>query len=286
MTRWLKSITLRAFPPGDPPERSLATAREAGFDAVEVNFEPNLSYSLESTDAELCRLGAKVVAHGMRVSAVYSREQWRYPLTSADPATAERGRAIIRRLAVCGGLLGADAVLVVPGAVDNGLFVASPEIVSYDIAYDRALDALGELAQQVAAAGYRGALCVENVWNKFLLSPLEMRRFIDEIGHLSVGVYFDVGNILLYGFPDQWIRILGPRIKRVHLKDFRAAVGTVHGFTGLLQGDVDWPRVMAALREIHYASYLTAEVLPAYRHHGDRLIHECAAAMDALMADV
>jgi L-ribulose-5-phosphate 3-epimerase len=124
---------------------------------------------------------------------------------------------------------------------------------------------------------------VENVWNKFLLSPLEMRRFIDEIDLPSVGVFFDVGNILLYGFPDQWIRILGKRIKRVHVKDFRTQVGTLHGFTGLLQGDVDWPAVIAALTDIGYDSYLTAEVLPAYRYHSDRLIHECGAAMDAIM---
>jgi hexulose-6-phosphate isomerase len=111
-----------------------------------------------------------------------------------------------------------------------------------------------------------------------------MRRFIDEIDHPGVGVFFDVGNILLYGFPDQWIRILGARIKRVHVKDFRTEVGTLHGFTGLLQGDVDWPAVVAALKDIGYTSYLTAEVLPAYRYHSDRLIFECAAAMDALMA--
>ena len=80
-------------------------------------------------------------------------------------------------------------------------------------------------------------------------------------------------------------RILGKRIKRVHVKDFRTQVGTLHGFTGLLQGDVDWPAVIAALTDIGYNSYLTAEVLPAYRYHSDRLIHECGAAMDAIMGE-
>ena len=162
------------------------------------------------------------------------------------------------------------------------LFARNCEIVSYDIAYARAQDALGLLAAEIAAEGEL-LLCVENVWNKFLLSPLEMRRFIDGVAHPAVGVYFDVGNVLQHGFPDQWICILGPRIKRVHFKDFRCAVGTSEGFVGLLQGDVDWPGVMAALRSIEYTSYLTAEVLPAYRHKGSRLIYECAAAMDAIM---
>lgn len=283
MTKWPKSITLRAFPAGERLERCLEIVRDAGFDAVEINLEPSWTYSLESSDADIRRLGAKIAAHDLKISAVYSREQWSYPLTSADPATSAQGRAIIKRLAVCGGLLGSDAVLVVPGAVDNGLFAGHREIVSYDVAYDRARDALGGLAAELGGEVYQGMLCVENVWNKFLLSPLEMRRFIDEIGSPSVGVYFDVGNILLYGFPEQWIRILGSRIKRIHVKDYRCAVGTLHGFTGLLQGDADWPAVMSALSDIHYGSYLTAEVLPAFRHHGDRLIYECAAAMDAMM---
>jgi hexulose-6-phosphate isomerase len=280
---WPKSITLRAFPADMPLPRALALARDAGFDAVEVNLEPGHECSLESSDAEVRALGAAINAHGLKISAVYSRQQWHYPTTSSDPAIVARGKDIIRRLATCGSLLGSDAVLVVPGAVDNGVFAAAREVVPYDLAYERAGDAMREVARLVVADGYRGMLCVENVWNKFLLSPLEMRRFIDEIDHPSVGVFFDVGNILLYGFPDHWIRILGDRIKRVHVKDFRTAVGTLHGFTGLLQGDVDWPAVVTALRDIRYDSYLTAEVLPAYRHHAERLIHECGAAMDAIM---
>lgn len=283
---WPKSITLRAFPADMPLERSIGIARDAGFDAVEVNLEPGGEYSLESSDAEIRTLGTAVDAYGLNVSAVYSRQQWHYPLTSSDPAVVARCKDIIRRLAACGALLNSEAVLVVPGAVDNGAFAGTREVVPYDIAYDRARDAVGEVARTVVRDGYRGMLCVENVWNKFLLSPLEMRRFIDEIDLPSVGVFFDVGNILLYGFPDQWIRILGARIKRVHLKDYRTQVGTLHGFTGLLQGDVDWPAVVAALTDVGYDSYLTAEVLPAYRHHSDRLIHECGAAMDAIMAGV
>lgn len=280
---WPKSITLRAFHADELVEHSLAIARDAGFDAVEVNLEPGRAYSLESSDAEIRALGAAIHAHGLSVSAVYSRQQWHYPLTSSDPAVAARGKEIIRRLAVCAVLLNSNAVLVLPGAVDNGIFAAVREVVPYDVAYDRARDALNEVARTVIGDGYQGMLCVENVWNKFLLSPLEMRRFIDEIDHPSIGVFFDVGNVLLYGFPDQWIRILGGRIKRVHVKDFRTEVGTLHGFTGLLQGDVDWPAVMLALRDIGYTSYLTAEVLPAYRYHPHRLIYECGAALDAIM---
>jgi len=106
------------------------------------------------------------------------------------------------------------------------------------------------------------ALCIENVWNKFLLSPLEMRDFIDSFNSEMVGAYFDVGNVLLTGYPEHWIRILESRIKRVHVKDFRRSVGTVDGFVDLLEGDVDFQAVKEALSDIGYDGYVTAEMLP------------------------
>jgi hexulose-6-phosphate isomerase len=284
MTIWPKSITLRAFPPDQPLERCLAVARDAGFDAVEVNLEPGLSYTLESTDAEIRSLGSLVAKHGLRISALYSREQWSFPITSSDPMKVERGTAIIRRLSECATLLGVDAVLVVPGAVDNSAFSQGVEITPYDVAYQRATEILAALASELEQEGHQASLCIENVWNKFLLSPLEMRQFIDEIDHPLVAVYFDVGNILQYGFPDQWIDILGHRIRRVHVKDFHAEIGNQHGFTALLQGDVDWPAVVSALVRIDYRSYLTAEVLPPYKHDPFQLVYDSASAIDAIMA--
>ncbi|RPJ45010.1 MAG: sugar phosphate isomerase/epimerase, partial [Chloroflexi bacterium] len=105
-------------------------------------------------------------------------------------------------------------------------------------------------------------ICIENVWNKFLLSPLEMKGFIDSFGSPCVGSYFDVGNVLLTGYPDQWIRILGPRIRRVHIKDFKKSVGTAAGFCDLLEGDVDFDAVKKALSGIQYSGYVTAEIIP------------------------
>jgi L-ribulose-5-phosphate 3-epimerase len=276
---WPTAITLRAFPAGQALDDSLRVARETGFDAVEVNLEPGLPYRLDCSDDEIAELGGRIREHGLGIAAVYSREQWRYPITSGDAATAERGKAVIRRLAECARLLGVDAVLVLPGGVDMSLLGASDEVVPYDLAYERAQAALMEIVREVEVM-----LCVENIWNKFLLSPLELRRFVDEIDHPQLGVYFDVGNVLAHGYPEQWIRILGPRIKRVHCKDYKTAVGTVHGFTGLLQGDVDWPAVMAALREVGYESYLTVEVLPAYAHDPFQLVYDSAAAMRRICA--
>lgn len=279
---WPMSINMRAFPASVPMEECLKVAKDAGFDAVEVNFEQGLAYDLDSSDAQVNRLRCHVEDCGLRVSGVYSRQQWMNPITSADPATVERGKEIIRRLAQCAEILDTESVLVVAGGVDVSLFSPGEPAVRYDTAYERAQMVLSELLAELSARSSGVQLCVENVWNKFLLSPLEMRHFIDQMGSRAAGVYFDVGNILLYGFPEQWILILGDRIRRVHLKDFERAVGTVHGFTGLLSGDVNWPEVRDALIKVGYTSYLTAEVSP-YRRHPFRSVYDAAAAIRDVM---
>ena len=108
------------------------------------------------------------------------------------------------------------------------------------------------LAEEMGAA-----IGLENVWNKFLLSPREARLFVDEIGSEWVGIYLDTANMMAYGYPEHWIRELGTRIKKVHFKDFRRSE---HSFVNLLEGDTDWPAVMAELRAVGYDSTLIHEV--------------------------
>lgn len=277
-----KAITLRAFPRHMDTLSRVRLARDAGYDGVEINLEPDGEYTLEIGPDALCTLRREIEALGMCVSSVYSRQQWHHPITSDNPETRARGKEIIRTLARAAGHLGSEAVLIVPGAVDNSFFAPEPEYVRYDHAYERALGILREVAGEIAP-DQDVFLAVENVWNKFLLSPLEFARFIDEINDQSVGVYFDVGNVLRIGFPEHWIRILGQRIRRVHFKDFRLTVDNAHGFVTLLEGDVNWPAVSAALRDIGYDSWVAAEVLPAYRYHGEQLIYETSRKIDAIL---
>ena len=116
------------------------------------------------------------------------------------------------------------------------------------------------------------------------MAPLEFRDFIDKIGSPYVGCYFDVANTLLTGYPDQWIRILGrERIKKVHVKDFRRSVGTLDGFVDLLAGDIDFESVIAALRDIGYDDYLTAEMMPPYKQYSDQIIYNTAASLDRII---
>jgi len=275
-----KAVTLRMFPDDMPTLRRVEIAREAGFEAVELNLEPWQEFSLDTPEDEMRRLRRDIEARRMRVSAVYDREQWHFPMSSRDPKTREHCTRIIERLAAAAVTMGADTVLVMPGAVDNTILAPHPEIVPYAEAYENSLDVLRRLAGS-AGEKHRVHLVAENCPSKFLVTPLEFARFLDEIGSEWVAACFDIGNALWYGFPEHWIPVLGSRLRRVHVKDSRVAGGAVTA-TPLLAGDVNWPAVRGELEALRYDSWLTAEVLPAYRWHGERLIHDTAAAMDAI----
>jgi L-ribulose-5-phosphate 3-epimerase len=276
-----KSITLRMFPDDMPTLRRVEIARDAGYDGVEINLEPWQEYTLASGEDDLARLHREITARGMCVSAVYSREQWHYPMTSRSPQTRSRCKAVVEGLARCAVVLGAGTVLIMPGGVDNSVLAPQPEIVPYLAAYENSLATLRELAR-TAGERYEVTLAVENCPAKFLLSPLEFARFIDAIDSPWVKAYFDTGNALPYGFPEDWIDILGARIHAVHFKDLLLRSGSVVCATALLGGDVNWPAVRRALAGIHFDGWVTAEVLTPYRYHSERLIYETSASIDAI----
>ena len=225
-------------------------ARRAGFDSIEINIAEDGEVRPDSTEAEIKAIVAAAQQAGVELSSLSTGLGWKYPITSANDGIREKGAINIARQLQVAQWLGVDTILVVPGIV-------SAEI-AYDAAYTRAQEVLKALAPEAEAR--KVAIGVENVWNKFLLSPLEFARFLDEIGSDYVGAYFDAGNVLVYGFPDQWIRILGKRIRKVHVKDFNTGIGNITGFCNPLQGDVPWRKVQEALAAIGYDEYVTAEV--------------------------
>ena len=253
-----------------PPEWGLAecfkAAKQAGFDGIEINIAETGELTLTSTEAEVRSLADSARAAGITLSSLSSGLGWKYPLTANDPDVRRQGIEAVRTALKAARWLDVDTVLCVPGVVNAD--------VRYDVAYERAQAALRELAPEAEAQGV--FLGVENVWNKFLLSPLEMARFVDETDSPWVGVYFDAGNILSYGYPQHWIEILGPRIKKVHVKDFKTEVGNMLGFANPLQGDVPWAAVRASLDGIGYGGFVTAEVngYPAAPELGLRHIAE------------
>lgn len=276
-----KALTLRMFPDEMPTLQRLDLAREAGFDGIEINLEPWQEYSLDTDPDELAMLRKEVEARGLQVTAVYDREQWHFPMSSPDSRRRDRCRVIVERLGAAAALLGADTVLVMPGAVDNSILAPEPELVPYDEAYVNSQETLVKLAASVGDR-FGVHLAIENCPSKFLVSPLEFARFLDQIGSSWVNAYFDTGNALWYGYPEHWISILGSRIRRIHLKDNYSLPGGGVVAAPLLAGDVNWPEVCGALERVGYDSWLTAEVLPPYRYHAERLIHETSASIDAV----
>jgi L-ribulose-5-phosphate 3-epimerase len=213
---------------------------------------------------------------GLGVSSVASVLYWTHNPASSDPAERERALAVARRQLEWADLLGADAVLVISGVVT--------EREAYEEVWARSQEALRLLAAD--AERYGVALAVENcnAWQRFLLSPLEFRNYLDEVGHPLVGAYFDPANVFNSGYAEQWIRILGPRIRRVHFKDCLKNQGTGgRPFVHLLQGDTNWAAVMAALREVGYDGWASAEV-PPYTSCPDQLLEDTARAMERIFA--
>lgn len=279
-----KAISIWSFPAEWSLERKLAVAREAGFAGFEIDLTDDGPVGMATSEEDLRAVRRTVESAGLQISGLATGLYWGANAASSDPAVRQRAEAILRRQIACAVELGVDALLVIPGSVGVD-FIPGAEVVGYEIAYRRASEFIKAAAPVAQRAGV--ALCIENVWNKFLLSPIEMRWFLDEIRSEYVGSYFDVGNALLTGYPEDWIDTLGKRIRRVHFKDFRRNVGTIDGFCDLLSGDVNWPAVMRALRKTGYTGWVAGEMIPPvpfYKHCPEVLIHTTSRAMDAILA--
>ncbi len=272
-----KGVNVGIIPEGVSFEDGLKIIKEAGFESVELNVDEKV-ISLESEEKQVKKVKEKVESVGLEISSLLAGQFWKYPLTSGNPEIRKKGEEIlIKSLKICN-WLGTDALLVVPGVV--GTDWMESERVRYDIAYERSFESIKKCVSVAEDMGV--CICVENVWNKFLLSPIEMKNFVESFNSEFVKVYFDVGNVLISGYPEDWIRILGKLIKRVHLKDFKKSVGNINGFCDLLEGDVNWPEVIKALKEIGYDGYLTAELGP-YKFYSETKIYNTSLSMDKII---
>ncbi len=262
------------------PEDAIAKAKTYGFESLELCVAADGALGLETTEARCREIVGRAADAGLRLESVASGTYWGRSL--GDPDASIRGQAAddLQRLIRITGWLGAKTLLTIPGAVDV-FFDPTRPVHPYDEVLKNAADGLRAAAPLAESTGVR--MGVENVWNRFLLSPTEMAGFLDGIGSPAVGAYLDVANVLPFGYPEQWLRILGSRIVGIHFKDFRRAVGTAEGFVDLLEGDVDWPAVMAAIGAIGYDGPVVAEMIPLYRHYPEVRVANASRAMDAIM---
>lgn len=220
--------------------------KELGFDGVEMD-SPN---AFDNAEVIAARDESGLPIHGV-VDSVH----WNKTLGDADPAVRAEGVAGLETALRDARAYGASTVLLVPAVVT--------ENISYADAYVRSQEEVRTVLPLASELGVK--IAFENVWNRFLLSPLEFARYIDEFESEMVGAYFDVGNIVNYGWPEQWIRTLGPRILKLDIKEYSRAKrdkeGPYAGFqVELGEGDNRWPAVMEAVREIGYQGWATAEI--------------------------
>jgi len=219
-------------------------AIDVGFEGIEIGTITDAKVADEIKEAS-----AKT---GLKIHSVMNADHWKYPLSSADPEVVSKSVAGMEASLRNAKLWGCDSVLLVPAVVN-------PE-TSYKDAWTRSQKVVKErilpLAQELKVV-----IGMEEVWNKFLLSPLEMARYVDEFASPYVKAYFDVGNMLFYGYPQDWIRTLGKRIHRVHIKDFKLDRGKGQFFwKNIGEGDVDWPEVRKAFSEVGYEGWVTTEI--------------------------
>ena len=235
---WKKAFMLGGLSKGSPLA-AFQLLKDAGFEGVEL-ISPNELDLHEVLDA---RDKTGLIIHGVSGS-----RHWRDPLSDPDPKVVARGMAAIRQEFADCKAYGGTTVLVVPAVVNKK--------VGYRDAYKRSFENIRELIPDAESHGIK--IAIEEVWNKFLLSPLEFARYIDEFESPWVGAYFDVGNVVEFGYPEEWIRELGKRILKVHIKEY--AKDKRFNYRLGEGREIDWPAVRGALRDAGYNGWVTAEV--------------------------
>jgi L-ribulose-5-phosphate 3-epimerase len=216
-------------------------ARDTGFEVVQAPT------TADENEAEVLKKAAD--GAGIRIDSVMNMDHWQYPLSSSDAGVVEKSLNGMRMSLRNAKLWGSDAVLLVPAVVNAQ--------TSYRDAWIRSQHEIRKLLP--LAEELKIVIAIEEVWNKFLLSPLEMATYIKELQSLWIKAWFDVGNVVLYGYPQDWIRVLGKSIAKVHLKDFKRKEDG-YAWVNLGDGDVDWPAVRAAFAEVGYSGSVIAEL--------------------------
>lgn len=243
---WRKACGLGMVGEGESLLAKFTLLKELGYEGVEMDA-PN------GFDAQ--EVVAAREASGLLIHAVVDSAHWAKPFNHPDPKVRAEGVKALEQAIRDAKTYGADTVLVVPAVVSKGM--------PYAEAWDLSRTEIGRVLP--LATEQKVALAIEEVWNEFLFSPLEMARYVDSFESPWVSSYFDVGNVLRFGWPEHWIETLGRRIRRVHVKEYSRKKMNEEGLWAgfdveLHEGDCDWPAVAKALDAVPYSGWLTAEV--------------------------
>jgi L-ribulose-5-phosphate 3-epimerase len=238
-----KGIMWGSIGVGETIFEKFQSSKQAGFEGIEVYSHLNRNEVLKARDET-----------GLKIHSVCGSMHGKFPLSDPDPGVREKGLEALKLTLEDANIYGADTILLVPGFVN--------EKVGYDDCWKRSVEEINKALP--LAEKLKVIIAIENVWNNFLLSPMEAANYIDQFNSPFIRFYFDCGNVLVIGWPEQWIRILNKRIAKVHIKEFSRKIADKQGkYAGfgvkLLEGDVNWPAVMKAFDEIGYNGWTTIE---------------------------
>lgn len=261
-----------SFPAGYDVKDALRAAKKMGFDSIELCFTNasnaagsaggvtdaldisgyvNRLLNVNSTQKDIRELRKLCDDAGIAVSSVGGIVSFSiYPLNARNESMAQKSMDAVRKMMDAASILGGDTIQIMTGILTEDMGY----LESYELTQKR-IAALADYNPEIQIG-------IENVWNNMLYSPLEFNRFVDEMGRSNVGIYFDIANARRFGYPQQWIREMGKRILKYHLKDYRMSVDNINGFTNMLDGDVNYPEVIKAIRETGYDGDLIVELVP------------------------
>lgn len=280
-----KSINLWAFPYPQRMtlEECMQLAKNAGFDAIELNYDLENDLSPKASDKDLLAIRHLADTIGIEISGLCSFLFWPYPLTSNDAAKRNRGIELAGMMAGAAHQMGVTNLLVVPGAVHIP-WRDDHEPVANDVCEHRAKEAIGKIVGQAEKWGV--SLNMENIFfNGFLMTPMEMNQFVDSFQSEAVQVHYDTGNISMFQFAEHWIPIMDKRIQNIHFKEFtkKGTDYSLETFRPLLDGTTNWPAVMQALDAIGYDGYVTFEYFHPYPHYPEALIYQTSDSLDRML---
>jgi len=235
-------------------EEIFKIAKDIGYDGVEFVYDDDKLDPARISQEKRREYLETAESLEIEIPSVATGVFWKYNLASPDEKLRRRGLRYLREGIRLAHDLDARVLLVVPG-------VAIPD-VPYEKSYELAKESL------IKVAGYAEEhdviIGVENVWNKLFYSPLEFRRFLDEINHEYVKAYLDIANTVNFSHPEHWIWLLSDKIASVHAKDFDVKVGNITGFRHVGMGSIDWKKMVKLLRDVGYDGYLVVEAPPEF----------------------
>jgi len=276
----IKGISYLSFEHGlsnnESIESALSQTKTNGFDALELSVSSEGVINTNSSKAECEIIRKKIDDSGIFVDSIATGMSWGVSPTSDDKSIRENSISLHQDALKVASYLNCKALLFVPGVVKSPI---SPDIVRYDRALDRLREAINQMLP--IAEDLNVDLCMENVWNGFFYSPIELRDFVDSFDSDRLGVYLDIGNLIGYQqYPPHWVELLNSRIKRVQIKDFQENFDWTGSFSfcDIGAGDVPWSETIEALNSIQYKSTIIAEMLP----WDETILSRTSVAMDQI----